>query len=108
VDKVAGRSSNAAAPSFERIANVPGMTSAALTAALRTSHETMLNVIIKGNDRLCLLQSHSITASKKGDRQNPEAGTGLINSGLRSFLRRSFRIKRLSSVQYQSWVERLS
>jgi mono/diheme cytochrome c family protein len=50
VDKVAGRSSNAAAPSFERIANVPGMTSAALTAALRTSHETMPNVIIKGND----------------------------------------------------------
>jgi hypothetical protein len=48
--KVAGRSSNAAAPSFERIANVPGMTSAALTAALRTSHETMPNVIIKGND----------------------------------------------------------
>lgn len=47
VDKVAGRSSNAAAPSFERIANVPGMTSAALTAALRTSHETMPNVIIK-------------------------------------------------------------
>jgi mono/diheme cytochrome c family protein len=50
VDKVAGRSSNAAAPSFERIANVPGMTSAALTAALRTSHETMPNVVIKGND----------------------------------------------------------
>lgn len=50
VDKVADRSSNAAAPSFERIANVPGMTSAALTAALRTSHETMPNVIIKGND----------------------------------------------------------
>ena len=50
VDKVAGCSSNAAAPSFERIANDPGMTSAALTAALRTSHETMPNVVIKGND----------------------------------------------------------
>jgi mono/diheme cytochrome c family protein len=50
VDKVAGRSLNPAAPTFERIANVSGMTSAALTAALRTSHETMPNVIIKGSN----------------------------------------------------------
>ena len=50
VDKVPGRSPNADAPTFERIANISGMTSAALTAALRTSHETMPNVIIKGGD----------------------------------------------------------
>jgi mono/diheme cytochrome c family protein len=50
VEKVAGRSTNAAAPTFEHIANVTGMTRAALTAALRTSHETMPNVIIKGSD----------------------------------------------------------
>jgi mono/diheme cytochrome c family protein len=50
VDKVPGRSPNAAAPTFESIANVNGMTSTALVAALRTSHETMPNVIIKGND----------------------------------------------------------
>jgi mono/diheme cytochrome c family protein len=50
VDKVPGRSSNAAAPTFEHIANIPGMSSAALTAALRTSHQTMPNVIIKGSD----------------------------------------------------------
>ena len=50
VDKVAGRSRHAAAPAFEQIANVTGMTSAALTAALRTSHKTMPNVIIKGSD----------------------------------------------------------
>jgi mono/diheme cytochrome c family protein len=50
VDKVTGRSPNAAAPTFERIANVPGMTGAAVTAALRTSHKTMPNVIIKGED----------------------------------------------------------
>ncbi len=50
VDKVEGRSRNAAAPTFERIANVTGMTSGALTAALRTSHGTMPNVIIKGSD----------------------------------------------------------
>ena len=50
VDKVPGRSPNTAAPPFERIANVNGMTSAALTVALRTSHKTMPNVIIKGSD----------------------------------------------------------
>jgi mono/diheme cytochrome c family protein len=50
VDKVPGRSPNTAAPTFEGIANVTGMTNAALTAALRTSHRTMPNVIIKGGD----------------------------------------------------------
>ena len=50
VDKVSGLSRNAAAPTFESIANITGMTSAALTAALRTSHQTMPNVIIKGSD----------------------------------------------------------
>ena len=37
---------NAAAPSFKQVADTPGMTSTALTAALRTSHRTMPNVII--------------------------------------------------------------
>ena len=50
VDKVVGRSRDAAAPTFESIANVNGMTGAALTAALRTSHRTMPNVIIKPSD----------------------------------------------------------
>jgi mono/diheme cytochrome c family protein len=50
VDKVPGQSPNLAAPTFEHIAKIPGMSSAALTAALRTSHETMPNVIIKGSD----------------------------------------------------------
>jgi mono/diheme cytochrome c family protein len=50
VDKVPGRSPNAAAPTFETIANVRGMTSAALIAALRTSHKTMPNIIIKADD----------------------------------------------------------
>jgi hypothetical protein len=47
-----GQSPNRDAPSFEKIANIPGMTSTApaLAAALRTSHETMPNVIIKGSD----------------------------------------------------------
>ncbi len=50
VEKVAGRSINPDAPTFEHIANVPGMTSTALTAALRTSHETMPNIIIRDSD----------------------------------------------------------
>jgi mono/diheme cytochrome c family protein len=51
VDKLPGEQSpNLIAPSFEHIANTPGMNSAALTAALRTSHENMPNIIIKGTD----------------------------------------------------------
>ena len=50
VDKVAGRSTDANAPTFEAIANTPGLSSAALAAALQTSHRTMPNVVIKGDD----------------------------------------------------------
>jgi mono/diheme cytochrome c family protein len=50
VDKLPGLSPNLIAPTFEHIANIPGMNSAALTAALRTSHESMPNIIIKGSD----------------------------------------------------------
>jgi len=50
VDKVAGRSTDVNAPTFEAIANTPGLTSAALAAALQTSHRTMPNVVIKGAD----------------------------------------------------------
>ena len=37
-------STNPAAPAFENIANVPGMTTTALTVALRTSHRSMPNL----------------------------------------------------------------
>jgi len=50
VDKVAGRSTDADAPIFEAIAKTPGLTSAALAAALQTSHPNMPNVVIKGDD----------------------------------------------------------
>ena len=50
VDKLPEQSPNLIAPTFEHIANTPGMNSAALTAALRTSHETMPNIIVKGSD----------------------------------------------------------
>ena len=45
-----GHSTNPAAPAFDDIANVPGMTSMALTVALRTSHRSMPNIIIKGRN----------------------------------------------------------
>jgi mono/diheme cytochrome c family protein len=42
--------SNLAAPTFDDIANVPGMTSRALIVALRTSHRSMPNLVIEGRD----------------------------------------------------------
>jgi hypothetical protein len=39
-------SPNSRAPSFESIAMISGMTAAALKVALRTSHETMPNLIL--------------------------------------------------------------
>jgi mono/diheme cytochrome c family protein len=44
------RSPNAAAPRFETIANVPGMTELALTVALRTPHRTMPNIILEASE----------------------------------------------------------
>src|SRR5688572_24283292 len=40
------RSPRPQAPPFDRIARVPGMTTTALTVALRTSHETMPNIML--------------------------------------------------------------
>ncbi len=40
-------SPHALAPAFMRIAQVPGMTTTALTVALRTSHETMPNIMLE-------------------------------------------------------------
>jgi mono/diheme cytochrome c family protein len=50
VEKGQEGSPNPAAPTFEHIANISGMTGMALTAALRTSHGTMPNVMSKGSD----------------------------------------------------------
>ena len=46
VDRTQALSPNPAAPRFETIANVPGMTGAALSAALQTPHRTMPNVML--------------------------------------------------------------
>ena len=43
-------SPNPAAPAFDEIADIPGMTSTALTVALRTSHQSMPNLILKGRN----------------------------------------------------------
>jgi cytochrome c len=50
VVKEDGRSINEKAPTFARIANIPGMTPSALRAALNTSHSTMPNLAIKDDD----------------------------------------------------------
>jgi hypothetical protein len=44
------RSTNEKAPTFVRIANISGMTTAALRAALHTAHRTMPNLVIKDDD----------------------------------------------------------
>lgn len=50
VVKEAGRSTNPDAPTFAAIAQTSGLTSAALRSALRTSHPTMPNIVIKGDE----------------------------------------------------------
>jgi len=50
VVKEDGRSTNEKAPTFAKIANTPGMSSAALRSALNTSHSSMPNLIIKDED----------------------------------------------------------
>ncbi len=50
VDRGQRRSSNAQAPTFEAIAKTPGMTSIALTAALRTSHRVMPNIVLSDDE----------------------------------------------------------
>ena len=49
IDNADGGLTNPDAPTFKVIANTPGMTSAALTVALQTTHRTMPNFVIKGN-----------------------------------------------------------
>jgi mono/diheme cytochrome c family protein len=43
-------SPNGLAPNFDTIARTPGLTAIALTAALRTSHRAMPNIIIPDDD----------------------------------------------------------
>jgi mono/diheme cytochrome c family protein len=64
VTKGAARSPNANAPRFEAIAKTPGMTSAALHAALQTSHRTMPNLVLAGDDMANVI---AYILSLKGD-----------------------------------------
>ncbi len=53
--KEKGLSSNLNAPTFAAIANTPGMTAAALRVALNTPHESMPNLVIKGETATSLV-----------------------------------------------------
>jgi mono/diheme cytochrome c family protein len=50
VEKKLVPSPNSAAPRFETIANVPGMTAIALSVALQRSHQTMPNINLNANE----------------------------------------------------------
>jgi mono/diheme cytochrome c family protein len=50
IEKGRRPSPNGLAPNFETIARTPGLTAIALTAALRTSHRTMPNIIIPAEE----------------------------------------------------------
>jgi mono/diheme cytochrome c family protein len=49
IERTEPRSPNPAAPPFETIANVPGMTGMALSAALQSPHRSMPNVMLDAN-----------------------------------------------------------
>jgi mono/diheme cytochrome c family protein len=46
IERASARSPNPASPPFETIANVPGMTGMALSAALQSPHRSMPNVML--------------------------------------------------------------
>jgi hypothetical protein len=57
------QSPNPKAPTFEKIANVPGMTHMALNVALHTSHATMPNLIVDPS-RIADLSAYLYTLKK--------------------------------------------
>lgn len=58
-----GNSTNPAAPAFDDVANVPGMTSTALMVALRTPHRSMPNFVIKGHEKSAQNSTHHLFGS---------------------------------------------
>jgi mono/diheme cytochrome c family protein len=50
IEREQRQSPNAQAPAFEAIAKMPGMTAIALTAALRTSHRIMPNIVLSDDE----------------------------------------------------------
>ena len=65
VVKEAGRSAVPQAPTFGTIAMTPGLTGAALTAMLQSSHRTMPNIVIQGDDTADIVAY--ILSLKEGD-----------------------------------------
>jgi len=50
IDKQSATSPNPAAPRFEAVANVPGITVLALTVALQTPHRAMPNLVLDADE----------------------------------------------------------
>ena len=50
IESKAASSPNPAAPTFQRIANVPGMTETALYVSLQTPHRTMPDLHLEGDE----------------------------------------------------------
>jgi len=65
VEKGRRASPNPAAPRFEDIANIPGMTAMAMTVALRTSHATMPNVMLD-SDELASVVAYILSLKRAG------------------------------------------
>jgi len=51
VEKEQTYSPEATAPSFQQVARTPGMTAAALSVALGTSHQSMPNVLLEADEK---------------------------------------------------------
>ncbi len=58
----------ARAVSFETLANTPGMNAAALYAALQTSHRTMPNLVVKGEDAADII-AHILSLKRRAPAQ---------------------------------------
>jgi mono/diheme cytochrome c family protein len=65
VEKAQARSPNPAAPTFETIANTPGMTAIALSAALHSPHRTMPNVMLDA-DQLSGIVAYILSLRRPG------------------------------------------
>jgi hypothetical protein len=50
IDKVQRFSPNSAAPRFDTIASIPGMTGTRLSVVLRTPHRTMPNIMLNADE----------------------------------------------------------
>ena len=72
IDNAAGGSTNPYAPTFKVIANTPGMTSAALTVALQTTHADHAQLCDKGR---CFTEYHCLHPQLERKELKPTLGS---------------------------------